>query len=147
MAVEELGSGKGLCDHFSSNIGNKFVTCVISLSGYVRDKESHVLFHFLQVAALTMDLNLGIISEGEKRLKKKLILDYLYSNLRCNQNVGLDVCFCCLCLFRKHYKSLIFIKKYGFDVSENLTYKCYSGTTIFGPIDTFSVSCSLLSML
>ena len=31
MAVEELGSGKGLCDHFSSNIGNKFVTCVISL--------------------------------------------------------------------------------------------------------------------
>lgn len=35
-----------------------------------------------QVAALTMDLNLGIISEGEKRLKKKLILDYIYSNLR-----------------------------------------------------------------
>ena len=29
MAVEELGSGKGLSDHFSTNIGNKFVTCVI----------------------------------------------------------------------------------------------------------------------
>ena len=40
-----------------------------------------------QVAALTMDLNLGIVSEGEKRLKKKLILDYIYSNLRwANQN-------------------------------------------------------------
>ena len=37
---------------------------------------------YFQVAALTMDLNLGIISEGEKRLKKKLILDYIYSNLR-----------------------------------------------------------------
>ena len=105
MAVEELGSGKGLCDHFSSNIGNKFVTCVISLSGYVRDKESHVLFHFLQVAALTMDLNLGIISEGEKRLKKKLILDYLYSNLRCNQNAGLNNCFC-FHFCTKHYESL-----------------------------------------
>ena len=35
-----------------------------------------------QVAALTMDLDLGIISESEKRLKKKLILDYIYSNLK-----------------------------------------------------------------
>jgi hypothetical protein len=29
-----------------------------------------------------MDLDLGIISEGEKRLKKKLILDYIYANLK-----------------------------------------------------------------
>ena len=29
-----------------------------------------------------MDLDLGIISESEKRLKKKLILDYLYANLK-----------------------------------------------------------------
>ena len=29
-----------------------------------------------------MDLDLGIISEGEKRLKKKLILDYVYANLK-----------------------------------------------------------------
>jgi hypothetical protein len=29
-----------------------------------------------------MDLDLGIISESEKRLKKKLILDYIYSNLK-----------------------------------------------------------------
>jgi len=35
-----------------------------------------------QVGALTMDLDLGIISEGEKRLKKKLILDYIYANLK-----------------------------------------------------------------
>jgi hypothetical protein len=34
------------------------------------------------VGALTMDLDLGIISEGEKRLKKKLILDYIYANLK-----------------------------------------------------------------
>ena len=31
---------------------------------------------------MTMDLDLGIISESEKRLKKKLILDYIYSNLK-----------------------------------------------------------------
>ena len=36
----------------------------------------------IQVAALTMDLDLGIISESEKRLKKKLILDYIYANLK-----------------------------------------------------------------
>ena len=29
-----------------------------------------------------MDLDLGIISESEKRLKKKLILDYIYTNLK-----------------------------------------------------------------
>ena len=29
-----------------------------------------------------MDLDLGIISEVEKRQKKKLLLDYLYSNLK-----------------------------------------------------------------
>ncbi len=35
-----------------------------------------------KVAALRMDLNLGIISEVEKKLKKKLLIDYLYSNLK-----------------------------------------------------------------
>ena len=29
-----------------------------------------------------MDLDLGIISESEKRLKKRLILDYIYANLK-----------------------------------------------------------------
>ena len=29
-----------------------------------------------------MDLDLGIISEVEKRQKKKLLVDYLYSNLK-----------------------------------------------------------------
>jgi len=29
-----------------------------------------------------MDLDLGIISEVEKRQKKKLLLDYLYANLK-----------------------------------------------------------------
>ena len=38
--------------------------------------------NLLKVGALTMDLDLGIISESEKRLKKKLILDYIYSNLK-----------------------------------------------------------------
>ena len=34
------------------------------------------------MSALRMDLNLGIISEVEKKLKKKLLIDYLYSNLK-----------------------------------------------------------------
>ncbi|TRY79199.1 hypothetical protein TCAL_05994 [Tigriopus californicus] len=35
-----------------------------------------------KIQALMMDLDLGIISEVEKRQKKKLLLDYLYSNLK-----------------------------------------------------------------
>lgn len=35
-----------------------------------------------KVQALIMDLDLGIISEVEKRQKKKLLLDYLYANLK-----------------------------------------------------------------
>jgi hypothetical protein len=35
-----------------------------------------------KIQALIMDLDLGIISEVEKRQKKKLLLDYLYSNLK-----------------------------------------------------------------
>ena len=35
-----------------------------------------------KVSALRMDLNLGIISEVEKKLKKKLLIDYMYSNLK-----------------------------------------------------------------
>ena len=35
-----------------------------------------------KIAALMMDLDLGIISEAEKRSKKKLLLDYLYANLK-----------------------------------------------------------------
>ena len=35
-----------------------------------------------KIAALKMDLDLGIISEAEKRQKKKLLLDYLYANLK-----------------------------------------------------------------
>jgi len=35
-----------------------------------------------KINALKMDLDLGIISEAEKRQKKKLLLDYLYSNLK-----------------------------------------------------------------
>ena len=34
------------------------------------------------MSALRMDLNLGIISEVEKKLKKKLLIDYMYSNLK-----------------------------------------------------------------
>ena len=35
-----------------------------------------------KIQTLMMDLDLGIISEVEKRQKKKLLLDYLYSNLK-----------------------------------------------------------------
>ena len=35
-----------------------------------------------KIQALMMDLDLGIISEVEKRQKKKLLLDYLYTNLK-----------------------------------------------------------------
>ena len=29
-----------------------------------------------------MDLNIGVLSDVDKKLKKKLLLDYLYSNLK-----------------------------------------------------------------
>ncbi len=35
-----------------------------------------------KIRALMMDLDLGIVMEAEKRQKKKLILDYIYSNLK-----------------------------------------------------------------
>ena len=35
-----------------------------------------------KIGALKMDLDLGIVSEAEKRQKKKLLLDYLHSNLK-----------------------------------------------------------------
>jgi len=35
-----------------------------------------------KISALRMDLNLGIISEVEKKLKKKLLIDYMYANLK-----------------------------------------------------------------
>ena len=35
-----------------------------------------------KIAALRMDLNLGIISEVEKKLKKKLLIEYMYTNLK-----------------------------------------------------------------
>ena len=35
-----------------------------------------------KIGALKMDLDLGIITEAEKRQKKKLLLDYLYANLK-----------------------------------------------------------------
>ncbi len=35
-----------------------------------------------KISALKMDLDLGVISEAEKRQKKKLLLDYLHSNMK-----------------------------------------------------------------
>ena len=35
-----------------------------------------------KLSALKMDLDLGIITEAEKRQKKKLLLDYLYANMK-----------------------------------------------------------------
>ena len=35
-----------------------------------------------KLSALKMDLDLGVISEAEKRQKKKLLLDYLHANLK-----------------------------------------------------------------
>ena len=35
-----------------------------------------------KISALKMDLDQGIITESEKRQKKKLLIDYLYSNLK-----------------------------------------------------------------
>ena len=35
-----------------------------------------------KISALKMDLDLGIITEAEKRQKKKLLLDYLYANMK-----------------------------------------------------------------
>ena len=35
-----------------------------------------------KVSTLRMDLNLGVQSDTDKKLKKKLLIDYLYSNLK-----------------------------------------------------------------
>ena len=35
-----------------------------------------------KVSTLRMDLNIGVLSDVDKKLKKKLLLDYLYSNLK-----------------------------------------------------------------
>lgn len=35
-----------------------------------------------KIHALIMDLDIGICSEAEKKQKKKLLLDYLWENLR-----------------------------------------------------------------
>jgi hypothetical protein len=34
------------------------------------------------VSTLCMDLNLGLMTDVEKKMKKKLLIDYLYSNLK-----------------------------------------------------------------
>ena len=34
------------------------------------------------MSALCMDLNIGLLSDVEKKLKKKLLIDYIYSNLK-----------------------------------------------------------------
>ena len=57
-----------------------------------------------------MDLDLGIISEAEKRQKKKLLLDYLYSNLK-NHNFWAYRYFFCeflalINVFGKHHCTL-----------------------------------------
>ena len=35
-----------------------------------------------KISTLRMDLNLGVQSDTDKKLKKKLLIDYLYSNLK-----------------------------------------------------------------
>ena len=35
-----------------------------------------------KITALMMDLDVGVVSEVEKKQKKKLLLDYLYDNLK-----------------------------------------------------------------
>ena len=35
-----------------------------------------------KITALMMDLDIGVVSEVEKKQKKKLLLDYLYDNLK-----------------------------------------------------------------
>ena len=66
-----------------------------------------------KIGALKMDLDLGIITEAERRQKKKLLLDYLHSNLK-NHNFWAYRYFFCellslLNLFGKKIEMLLFI--------------------------------------
>ena len=65
----------------------------------------------IKVGALTMDLDLGIISESEKRLKKKLILDYLFANLKHHNFWAARYFFCELLALINVIGQLFFIYK------------------------------------
>ena len=43
-----------------------------------------------KITALMMDLDIGVVSEVEKKQKKKLLLGYLYDNLK-NHNWSVEV--------------------------------------------------------
>ena len=68
-----------------------------------------------------MDLDLGIISESEKRLKKKLILDYIYTNLKHHNFWAYRYFFCeflaLINVVGKILLSLTIILRYNIDAS------------------------------
>lgn len=75
-----------------------------------------------------MDLDLGIISEAEKRSKKKLLLDYLYANLK-NHNFWAYRYFFCEFLalanvigeFFFSFDNCIWLKVYSLDIEFSFT--------------------------
>jgi len=67
-----------------------------------------------KIGALKMDLDLGIISEAEKRQKKKLLLDYLYANLK-NHNFWAYRYFFCEFLALLNVLGQIFLMDRFFD--------------------------------
>ena len=67
---------------FSRESGNKFKFFLFQAILFYVPRWLWKNWEAGKVSALRMDLNLGIISEVEKKLKKKLLIDYMYSNLK-----------------------------------------------------------------
>ena len=81
-----------------------------------------------KIAALRMDLNLGIISEVEKKLKKKLLIEYMYTNLKHHNFWAYRYFFCeLLSLINVGGKSQI-ILKFG-----SKLWHCFEQTTFSDP--------------
>ena len=89
-----ISFGRNLIVFYQTEVADRFFVLVLNVFFYVTLSCSFqaILFYIPRwlwknweagkVSALRMDLNLGIISDVEKKLKKKLLIDYLYSNLK-----------------------------------------------------------------
>lgn len=75
------------------------------------------------MSALRMDLNLGIISDVEKKLKKKLLIDYLYSNLK-HHNFWAYRYFFCEFLALLNVSGKEILRFYHFPISHQGVCKC-----------------------
>ena len=66
-----------------------------------------------KITALMMDLDIGVVSEVEKKQKKKLLLDYLYDNLKNHNWWAYRYFFCELLAFLNIIGKIICIRSDG----------------------------------